>query len=117
MKTELMHKVREHPAGTPVVVLHPIIGPERPGPDGRCREYWMCRMPDGTEEGIPAGALDAHPHLTREQILEQTGADRWDWVAERWAGQDVSEVLADLDTAWPDEDNGTLAQAIVEALA
>lgn len=93
--TKLLHVVNDWARGTEVEVLPPIIGPDRPGPGGEHREYYMCRMPDGSEQAVPAGALAGH---RRANTGKRTGVTSQGYVkSEVWPNWQNSghEMISD----------------------
>lgn len=54
--------------------------------------------------------------MNRNEILEQTGADNWDWIREAYGNMTEAEILADWNGMCPDEDNTELARAIAQQL-
>ena len=54
--------------------------------------------------------------MNRNEIMELTGAEEWEWVVEAFENKSALDVEAELDQMFPAEDNVKLAEAIVEAL-
>ena len=54
--------------------------------------------------------------MTREEIMEQLGADDWFTVAVTFRGLNVDDIKMMIDTMFPAEDNRDIARAIYSKL-
>jgi len=55
--------------------------------------------------------------LTKYQIMDLTGSDKWSWVKQWFDGDTEKQILAKLDDLWPETDNSNLAANILERLS
>ena len=54
--------------------------------------------------------------MTRDEIMDRTGADEWDWVEKAFSGRTADEIHAELDEMFPEDDNAALAGEIYHPL-